>query len=206
MGRATGALARLRRARALHPDGVVTRGEWRTESAGPLPLPSGPTAVVARLSKGGGTRGAAADVLGLAMRLPGWDLTLSTAGRGRLGRVLPRPVPSWADARYSSLVPYRVGRHTCWLRAEPDDGQPAHSASTDDLAARLDDGPVRFAVYREDLRGRRELAGRLTLVGTDPGDPRFDPMLNRPEGVRLVPDWLSRLREWAYRGSRGASG
>jgi hypothetical protein len=60
-------LAALRRARAFHPVGLVLRGELRPV-ADDLPWPSGPVAVVARLSKGAGTPGRLPDALGLAVR------------------------------------------------------------------------------------------------------------------------------------------
>jgi hypothetical protein len=57
-----------------------------------------------------------------------------------------------------------------------------------------------FRTGRED--GRWCDSAVLTL--TEPGGeaPAFDPMLNRPGGLEFAPDWLGRLRERAYAGSR----
>ncbi|MEU0464343.1 hypothetical protein ABZ215_10095 [Amycolatopsis sp. NPDC006131] len=189
-----GALARLRHARVFHPRGVLLRGTLETLTPGELPLPpSGP--VVARLSKGAGLPRGMPDILGLALRIPTddgpWDLTLASAS----ARVLLRPATGWRRTVFSSLVPYRVAAGLRWILAEVDgpDG-----AALDDVDA------VTVTCSAAKLTGPATPVARIAL-DTPLGDgerPSFDPMLHSPPGARLYPEWLSRLREPAYQGSR----
>jgi hypothetical protein len=52
------------------------------------------------------------------------------------------------------------------------------------------------------------VAGQLLLRTPrwDTGHFSFDPMKHRPPGLRLYPEWLTELRELAYRGSRRGRG
>jgi hypothetical protein len=194
-------LAALRHAKAFHPGGVVLRGELRAV-ADDLPWPREAVSVVARLSKGAGTPGRLPDALGLAVRIPGagrdggpWDLTLTTAGSGHLGRMLPRPSASWTSGAYSSLVPYRRAGRLVWLAAWA--SGPRLPASLDAVGV-----PLRFALRtgREDGRWCDSAELTLTEIGGDA--PSFDPMLNHPDGLEFAPGWLAGLRERAYAGSR----
>ncbi|MDS0140703.1 MULTISPECIES: hypothetical protein [unclassified Amycolatopsis] len=196
-------LAALRRAPAFHPVGVVQRGELRA-SADDLPWPAGAAPVVARLSKGAGTPGRLPDALGLAVRIPGagrdggpWDILLTTAGRGHLGRMLPRPAATWTGGAYSSLVPYRRADRLVWLGAWA--SSPRAEASLDAARAR---GKWEFVLRTGREDGRWCDSAVLTLAGPGGAAPAFDPMLNRPAGLAFAPDWLGRLRERAYAGSR----
>ncbi|MFB9685061.1 hypothetical protein [Amycolatopsis plumensis] len=198
-------LAALRRAPAFHPAGVVLRGELRAV-ADDLPWPSGPVPVVARLSKGAGTPGRMPDALGLAVRIPGagrdggpWDILLTTAGRGHLGRMLPRPAPAWTRGAYSSLVPYRLGDRLVWLGAWAEASSPRIEASLE-AACAAQAWEFVFRTGRAD--GRWSDTAVLTLTGPGAEAPSFDPMLNRPGGLEFAPDWLVRVRERAYAGSR----
>ncbi|OXM74933.1 MULTISPECIES: hypothetical protein [Amycolatopsis] len=191
-----GALARWRRARVFHPRGILLRGTLETLAPDELPLPPGGP-VVARLSKGAGLPGRMPDILGLALRIPTddgpWDLTLASAS----ARVLLRPARGWRRARFSSVVPYRVARGLRWILASVDgpDG-----ASLDAVAA----GPVTVTCCVAKLTGPATPVARIVLDSPlgDGERPSFDPMLHSPPGARLYPDWLSRLREPAYQGSR----
>jgi hypothetical protein len=196
-------LAALRRARAFHPAGLVRRGELRP-LAGDLPWPPGPVAVTARLSKGAGTPGRLPDALGLAVRIPGagrdggpWDLTLTTAGTGHLGRMLPRPAASWTGGAYTSLVPYRRADRLIWLAAWA--AAPRIDASLEAVAAADD---LRFVLRTGRQDGRWCDSAELTLGEAGGDAPAFDPMLNRPDCLEPAPEWLARLRERAYEGSR----
>jgi hypothetical protein len=198
-------LAALRHARAFHPAGVVRRGEL-TPVADDLPWPSGPVPVLARLSKGAGTPGRLPDALGLAVRIPGagrgggpWDLTLTTAGSGHLGRMLPRPAPAWTRGAYSSLVPYRQADRLVWLGAWAEEPAPRIDAS---LTALATVGELRFVLRTGREDGRWSDSARLVLGEGGGAAPAFDPMLNRPAELEPAPEWLARLRERAYAGSR----
>lgn len=203
-------LGTLRHARAFHPRGMLLNGELTTLSDGALPLPSGTRPVIARLSKGAGTPGGMPDILGLAVRIPdpdgpthAWDLALSSAGSGKLGRMLPRSARTWSRARYSSLAPYQVGNQLLWLIATADDPQP-DDASLSAVTRIVDRGPLEFTIRSVTADGRQQASARLLLhtVRSDAEHPSFDPMTNCPPGVRLYPQWLSRIREHAYQGSR----
>ncbi|WP_410597035.1 hypothetical protein [Amycolatopsis sp. lyj-23] len=198
-------LAALRRAPAFHPAGVVLRGELRAV-ADDLPWPSGPAPVVARLSKGAGTPGRLPDALGLALRIPGagrdggpWDILLTTAGRGHLGRMLPRPSAAWTRGAYCSLMPYRRADRLVWLGAWAAESSPRIEAS---LAAAGATRRWEFVLRTGREDGRWCDSAVLTL--TEPGGeaPALDPMRNRPAGVEIAPEWLVRVRERAYAGSR----
>jgi hypothetical protein len=198
-------LAAVRRAPAFHPVGLVLHGELRPV-ADDLPWPPGPAPVVARLSKGAGTPGRLPDALGLAVRIPGagrdggpWDLLLTTAGSGHVGRMLPRPAATWTRGAYSSLMPYRRADRLVWLGAWAAASSPRIEASLD--AARAA-GPWQFVLRTGREDGRWCDSAVLTLTGSDGDAPSFDPMLNRPEGLEIAPGWLVRLRENASAGSR----
>lgn len=198
-------LAALRRARAFHQAGLVLRGELRPVDDD-LPWPSGPTAVVARLSKGAGTPGRVPDALGLAVRIPGagrdggpWDLTLTTAGSGHVGRMLPRPAATWTGGAYSSLVPYRRADRLVWLAAWASAESPRLDASLESVVAA---GGLGFVLRTGREDGRWCDSAELTLSEVAGDAPAFDPMLNRPEGLEVAPGWLAQVRENAYAGSR----
>ncbi|HEY0700466.1 MAG TPA: hypothetical protein VGD43_22010, partial [Micromonospora sp.] len=156
-------LAAARRARAVHPDGVLLAGELIAEPDSGLPFP--PRAgVLVRLSKGAGTPGGLPDVLGLAIRVAGsWDLLLSSAGTGPLSRLLPLPARRWSTARYGTLLPYRAGGRLVWFLAGPERAEP----------------PSRFTLLAGTAAGRWRPVARLELTGEAPAgeEPAFDPML-----------------------------
>ncbi|WP_167114420.1 hypothetical protein [Amycolatopsis viridis] len=196
-----GALARLRKARVFHPRGLLLRGTLETLDPDALPLPAGGGPVVARLSKGAGLRGGAPDILGLALRIPTddgpWDLTLASAR----ARLLLWPSAGWRRARFSSLVPYRTAAGLRWILAGVDGPE---GASLDELAGDVASRPVTVRCATAKLTGRPLPVARIVLDALlgDGERPSFDPMLHSPPGARLYPEWLSRLREPAYQGSR----
>jgi hypothetical protein len=201
-------LAAVRHARAFHPAGLVLHGELRALAPDDLPWPAEPVPVVARLSKGAGTPGRLPDALGLAVRVPGagradrpWDITLTTAGSGHVGRMLPRPAPSWTRGGYSSLAPYRHGDRLIWLGAAAEPSSPRLGASLGELAPAL---PLRFVLRTGRQDGRWCDSAELVLreVGADAPRPAFDPMTNHPAELALHPRWLTELRDRAYTGSR----
>lgn len=203
-------LGRVRHGRVLHPKGLLLDGELTTRSTGVLPFPSGTHPVIARLSKGAGTPGGVPDILGLAFRLSPtdgtrpWDITMASSGAGTLNRVLLIPSRGWAGTVYSSLMPYRVGNRWLWLIAEADNDQPSGTADLSALESQARNRPLHFTLFQAAPGQGRKVIGHLTLHGVrgDAEFPAFDPMRNCPPGVRLSPDWISRIREFSYRGSR----
>ncbi|WP_367138096.1 hypothetical protein [Saccharothrix sp. HUAS TT1] len=186
-------LASARDARAFHPRGRWFEGTLTTTFDGALPLPTGATEVVGRLSKGAGTPGGAPDVLGLAFRLPGpWDVLLSTS----FARVLPRPARTWTSARYGSITPFRWRDRLAWLSAVPDADHRVRSAALDDLPPELG--------FTLEVGGTWRPVGRLVVrpLSADRDLPALDPLRHRPAGLDLAPAVLARARERAYRGSR----
>ncbi|OLZ43406.1 hypothetical protein BS329_39480 [Amycolatopsis coloradensis] len=199
-------LAALRRARAVHPRGVVLAGEVVSVSTGSLPLQPGP--VLARLSKGAGTPGALPDALGLALRFGAssayWDLLLTTSmGGRRIGRMLPWPLRTWNSDRYCSLMAYRVDDRTLWFGAEVA-GLPADRASVADVARSVNVGPLRLrlkvAVAGAPWRPAAEIV--LSRINAEEPAIAFDPVAAQPPGLRLTPSWLVSMRAAAYSGSR----
>ncbi|ONI90902.1 hypothetical protein ALI22I_10715 [Saccharothrix sp. ALI-22-I] len=185
-------LAGARDARALHPRGRWFEGTVSVTFDPALPLPTGVTDVVGRLSKGAGTPGGLPDVLGLAFRLPGpWDVLLSTS----FARVLPLPARTWSSGRYGSISPFRWRGRLVWLAAVPDPNR-AGSASLGDLPDELG--------FTLEVGGPWRPVGRLVArpLDVDRDLPALDPVRNRPPGLGLAPAVLTRARERAYRGSR----
>jgi hypothetical protein len=201
-------LAAVRHARAFHPAGVVVHGELR-RVADDLPWPAEPVPVVGRLSKGAGTPGRLPDALGLALRVgragePPWDITLTTAGAGHVGRMLPRAATTWTGGGYSSLMPYRRADRLVWLGAWAETSSPRVPSSLTDLALALSAGPLRFVLRtgREDGRWCDSAVLAVRQVVGEAPRPAFDPVLNHPAGWEPYPAWLTGLRERAYAGSR----
>lgn len=206
--------ARLRHARVFHPDGLELAGRLHAEPEFEALFGSGERAVIARLSKGTGTPSGWPDILGLAFRVldhddKPWDFALATTGESLVGRLLVTLTRGWGSARYGSLVPYRFGNsNPIWIFAEPDPDQP-ESASIADLAEHLRDNLATFRLYASGLRVPKQHIATLTLRLAEPAEQRtdyFDPMLNAPQNVVMVPKAVGKIREIAYTGSRRGRG
>lgn len=206
--------ANLRHARVFHPNGLNLAGRLHAEPEFEHLFGAGERAVIARLSKGAGTPGGLPDVLGFAFRVldrhdEPWDFALATTGRGPLGRFLITPARSWVRAGYGSLMPYRVGKTMpVWFFAEPDTGQPT-SASLAAMTEHLSEHPISFELQARGMTGPAARVATLTLRLAEPAEHRtdfFDPMLNHPDGVELLPRIVGRVREFAYAGSRNGRG
>jgi hypothetical protein len=214
-GRAVGlplaALARWRHGKPMHPRGVVFEGVLERHGSDPrtgVPwLDAAATdQVVVRLSRGAGLPAHWPDLLGLAVRIPGpepVDLLLSSAGRGRVGRVVP-VIRRDAAGVYSSIMAYRS-----------DAGPLRFAAFPRQAGVPSDPGPLATAVARAGLGftlvaarglGPWRPVGRLGLgAPAEPRDPdvRFDAVAHPPPG--LVADGpMARFRAPAYAAARAA--
>ena len=217
VGRALGALARLRGGKPMHPRGAVFSAVLQRHGNGGgnpvgvqwLDDPAAEAAVV-RLSRGAGLPAPLPDVLGLAIRLRSdrgtpIDLLLSTTGRGPLTRLLPAPRRDTA-AVYSSIMGYRSDAGTLRIAALPEaDGVPSEPEPLAEEVARVG---LSFTLAVARGRGPWVPFGRLALGRpVEPLDPgvRFDAVLNHPPG--LSPDGpIARFRAPAYARARAAHG
>jgi hypothetical protein len=191
-----GALARWRRGRPMHPDGVVLPGVLsRHGAARPWGVPwldqAGRDDVVVRFSRGLGLPRRLPDLLGLAVRIPAGeggpvDLLFTSSGTGALGRRIGVPRLRSAVVR-GSIMGYRSDAGTLRLAAFPlgDDGRAWGLA-----AARGSGAWRRFA--RLDV---------LAAALADDPDLWFDAVRRPPPG--LVPDGpMARFRTPAYAAAR----
>ncbi|WP_152528372.1 hypothetical protein [Saccharopolyspora rectivirgula] len=203
------ALAQLRNARVFHPHGLVLDGELTVLARGPLPWEAGTrNPVLARMSRGIGLPGDVPDVLGLSIRLldaggPSrhWDFALASCGWGP-AQVIPFPARSWDRARYSTLAPYRLHKKLVWLSATIDE---LPGASLEAVERGLRTGPLRATLHwRGGVRGKWQPFAQLELHTQRQDEERlgYDPMLHRPQELQLYPQWLAKVRELAYVGSR----
>ncbi|MFC8195234.1 phosphodiesterase [Streptomyces sp. NPDC060006] len=212
-------LARARRAPALHPSGLTCTAELEVVDDGvglwgvPWLDAPGRYATTVRLSRAAGLPGRLPDGLGLALRAERvagpdqpLDLLLTSSGRGRVSRHVPRARADAMGGPYSSLLPYRVGGRSCVLAAFPRPARqgPVHG---DPAALReaLADGPLVF-----DLRAQASgqtwrtfavLTVSAALAVPQEESPGFDIYAHSTRGFRPG-GALAATRRAAYRGSR----
>lgn len=202
----------IRRRRVFHPLGVLAAGHVdRVAPSGVgLPIESGPA--LARVSKALGTPGDLPDLIGLAWRMPPrdgetrpWDVLTVSAGSGLLTRFTLRPTTAWSNTTLSTLMPLHRDDGWWWLAATmttPVDG----GLTLDALRAAIGAGGVSFDVAQAHGTEPFEPLARLTLDTAIPTDEHhdvsFDPTRNTAPGLALGPEWLTALRERAYRLSR----
>lgn len=206
------AIARLRHARVFHPEGIRLTGHLRAAPEFERFLGSGDRPVSARVSKTVSTPGRLPDAVGLALSFPAAagersDFALASTLTGLVGRFVLAPTLSWRDARYGSLMPYRVeGRELLWIVATPDGSQPENT-SLEALSEHARTHQLRFTLTAGTLRGEPGPFAEVT-VGLDETaqDEPFDPTLHHPRDVQLAPAWVSRIRQQAYEGSRDGRG
>jgi hypothetical protein len=215
-------LARLRGAPALHPDGLMCTAELEVPEGGAhwgvpwLDVP-GRHAATVRLSRAAGLPRRLPDGLGLAVRVeqvdgPGrvLDLLLTSSGRGRMTRHLPRPRADALGGPYSSLVPYRVGGRPRVLAAFPRRvlQAPVHGDPAS-LRRALDAGPLVFDLCADDSDRSWRVFAILTVRTALPRRPQesadFD--IYAHDARRFTPGpALAVARRAAYRGSRAGRG
>lgn len=204
----------LRRARPLHPRGVVASGTLRIDEH---PGQSRPGRVVRtdatgidvfdtrgdhpctlRLSRAVGRPSGARDVAGLGIRLPGAgpdgadaDLLFASTGLGPISRHFLAVRPRIEDGALSTLWPYRTRSGPSMLAVLPltplDESHPTGA---------------RFAVGHARSRGAWRRIGTLEVGAVVPDPPvRFDTVANPLAGARQYP-WVEAARVPAYRGAR----
>ena len=203
--------AALRHRKLFHPNGVVASGRFDRLAAPGDGLPMRSGHVICRLSKGVGLPGSLPDVGGVAWRIDAtddaadgsWDVLLASVARGRLGRVLLRPLTSWSNAEFSTLVPLAYGGRSWWLRARIATPIPDAGLALDTVVQRIAVGPLEIDVENAAGTGAFRTLGRLSLTELVPcGDVSFDPVLNEAPGVSMRPRWLTEFRRAAYQRSR----
>jgi hypothetical protein len=149
-------LAKLRRARGVHPHGIGFGGVLTLQTGPGLDLIPGlgaPRSVpaVLRLSRSFGLPRPLPDLLGVAVKLPDMhgpghdqDFLLVSALDGRLSKYVPLPAPRYSWRAYSSLIPYRSDGRLVLPGA-------LHAAEHGDLRFRLAVAPAlgRFTSFGE---------------------------------------------------------
>ncbi|WP_369141025.1 phosphodiesterase [Modestobacter versicolor] len=203
------ALARVRRAKPMHPHGAVFPAVLRRQGIGvgiPWLDAVGTDDAAVRFSRGAGLPARFPDLLGLALRVAGdppVDLLLSSAGRGRWTRRVP-VLRRDAATPYGSVMAYRSAAGPVWLTALPQGGPlPSDAAG---LAAAAPGRVVQLDAAVG--RGPWRTFGTL-LVGpvAGPLDPdlRFDAVLYPPPGL-TTDGPMARFRRPAYAAARVARG
>lgn len=196
------ALARLRRGRALHRDGVTRVG---AAIIGPTELPIATGPVTVRVSKGIGAPGGIPDLVGVAARFEphGWDLLMTGPVHRIAGIPVPFPARRWSGLSLSPLMKFRYGGATWRLSGRLVTPPVRSGFGLRDLADALDAGNAALT-----LAASRN-GGPWTAIGTvefgdvpASGDIAFDPTGSVPTGIQPIPVWLARLRHSGYRGSR----
>jgi hypothetical protein len=169
------ALAKLRRARGVHPHGIGFEGVLTLQAGRGLDLMPGlgpPRSVpaVLRLSRSFGFPRPLPDLLGVAVKLP--DLRrvrpgflLVSALDGRLSKYVPAPAPRYSWRAYSSLLPYRSDGRTVLPGALG--ASPAAATRQDEMAGANSCCTTRRTALRTRRRARtrpfRHLSGNSEL-------------------------------------------
>ncbi|AKK29751.1 hypothetical protein AB431_27165 [Mycobacterium sp. EPa45] len=210
--------AALRQRRFFHPAGVLANGtiERMSPPGEGLPVESGN--ILGRVSKALGTPGSLPDAAGLAWRMPPspfaatpWDVLLATAGFGSSAllpnRVALRPVTSWSEAWYSSLLPLRYKDELWWIRARLATTMGS-GLSLQAAHEHINGDGLEFDVEQACGNSDFEPMATLRLTEVVPSDQQadhdtaFDPVRHSAPEVRVWPEWLRSFRESAYRSSR----
>lgn len=213
-------LAKLRRARGVHPHGIGFDGVLTLQAGPGLDLMPGlgpPRSVpaVLRLSRSFGFPRPLPDLLGVAVKLPGLhgpgrdqDFLLVSALDGRLSKYIPVPAPRYSWRTYSSLLPYRS--HGRIVLPGALGASPAAANGHDEMtgathAARH--GELRFTLAVAPALGRFAPVGELTaqhpLAQSAVQALRFNPF-HTAENIIPAGGPLNGMRRAAYAASQRA--
>lgn len=214
------AVARLRRARPVHPHGVGFAGSLEVRAGPGLELvpalgPPRETRAVLRLSRSFGVPRPLMDILGLAVKLPDLhgrerdqDFLFVSALGGGIGAYVPVPAARYSWRTFSSLLPYRSGGRLIVPGAF---GASRAAAGGEDeldgalVAARR--GELRFVLTVAPALGRFVAVGELTAVRELPRAEvqalRFNPF-NTADTLVPAAGPLNGMRRAAYPASQRA--
>lgn len=203
----------LRRRRIFHPLGVLAAGHVERVAPADRGLPVESGEIIGRVSKAVGIPGGLPDLIGLAWRMPThtdhgppWDvLMVSTGGHGKLARFALQPTRAWTGTTLSTLMPLRYRDGRWWLKAQLRT-ELGGRLSLDTLRDEIESREIVFDIQQAHGSEPFQPLAELTLTATIPTDEdhdvSFDPTRNTFPGVTLGPQWLTALRERAYRRSR----
>jgi hypothetical protein len=220
IGTVLGALAAVRRGKAVHPHGVVY--DARLEIAGDPAAPQaaellarpGEHRAIARFSRSIGMPRPVPDLLGLSVRLPDaygdgrhQDFLLVTSADYPLVHHVFLPARDVQQRPYTSALPYRAGDDLFLVGALPqrDSPRPAGENEFERLEAAAATGRLAFDLATARMTGRFQPVGTLRIGRRLPHELdalRFNPW-NTGGGMEPA-GWLNDARDRAYKLSQGA--
>jgi hypothetical protein len=214
---AFGLAARLRRRRAVHPDGAVFTGTMRTlggvEGTDLFGRPQ-EVEVVVRFSRAVGVPPGWPELYGVAIRVPDrygpgrhQDLLVSTAWTGPLVQHVLRPTRDPGSGQYTSVLPFRLGRRLRLVAARVVAGCEAGCPDLPGLAAAAERGALRLSLDAVSLAGRRRPLATLAVGPDRLRGPGLHLLFNpRHTGGGVEPLGLMAVRDVAYRASQRGRG
>ena len=220
LGTVLGAVAAVRRGKAVHPEGavydgrlVVQGGRGAPPAAELLSEPGDHRAVV-RFSRSIGLPRPLPDLLGLSIRVVDaygagdhQDVLMVTSVDRPVLHHLFLPATDVQQRPYSSSLPYRAGAHTFLVGAlpRPDSPRPSGGDEFERLDAAASTGELAFDIAVARVSGRFRPVAELRIGGRLPDELdalRFNPV-NTGGGMQLV-GALNGARDRAYRLSQAA--
>jgi hypothetical protein len=220
LGALLGAIAGLRRGKAVHPHGCAYSARLVLDGTGPsaseLLGRRGDHHAVVRFSRSLGVPRPIPDLLGMSIRVPDaygpgahQDLLLVTSADIPVVHHLFLPAGDVQQRPYTSSLPYRAGDERFLVGALPDPASPRPSGSDelDRLRRAAETGRLRFKLGLAPLLGRFRPVGEIWIESLLP--PELDALRFNPwnTGGGLVPaGWLNGARDRAYKMSQAAWG
>lgn len=206
-------LARLRRARAFHPEGASYEGSIRpTRLPEELPfLAAGERPALVRLSKGAGLPPRIPDVYGLSFRIPDvygpgahQDVLLASSGQRPVARHAIAPTIGFDRRHFSTVLVYRYRGQLTLVGARYIGARRTAPLQLGRLDDAMHDGELAFEVSVAGLRGPWRSVGTLSLARRLPAglskQLRFHPWNASAEFRPVGP--LNHVRAAAYEASQ----